>query len=191
MIKFFKVYCLFVVFNFTLTGCVSMNTISMPLKKENKVAVMPLVDIREGGETVKGDKFIDYNFMRHFLLRGYEVDMIKEFNSTSTPKQIANMDADELAKLGPKDSKYKLYVVLNNIDKTYAGLFTTTEVSLTGILIQSNPAKVIFKQNVTDTTTTTIIGTTLDPIIARLFLNEKAITNALDVLLENLKNIEI
>ncbi len=150
---------------------------------------MPLLDIRKNKPVAvaASDYIMVYGVKRPFLMQGFEVDMPSNFSDDNSLQtlQVAEMDVDELAKLGSPKSKALLYLYLNNVDITYAGVYATVNVDITASLVQKNPPKLLWKYNATESSG---VGGLQSSFVIDSFV-PKAITDTLVNLSNNVPDI--
>ena len=116
------------------------------------ITLFPTVDVRKNKKTddckLKKDHRIQNEVAIALARKGYKVIVLDSFpvNSTSYKKEaIAKMNVTELAKLGPPNSKYLMFIFLKDTSDQYLVLAAMYEVELSAILIDKSTGRCLWK----------------------------------------------
>jgi len=150
-----KSFFILIVVPFLISGCASSSVLLFQLedfyieRSVDTITLLPVVDCRKDKSGVKANYVNDIftSLERELKYKGYKVDKVNKFSETRaiTYEEIAEMEIEELAKLGPEDGQYLFLVYLNDVVRNYVLVADISMVNGTAVLIDKKNSRYIWK----------------------------------------------
>jgi hypothetical protein len=88
-------------------------------------------------------------------LKGYVLKRAARFSPDRdlTPTDVAAMDSNALAELGPENSRYLMICLLNSLETSRLIIADSAEARIAAVLIDKQNGKVLWKNEVSESTT--------------------------------------
>lgn len=117
-------------------------------KQPEAIVLMPVVDARKDPSTeVDMEKDILKPAKAVLEKKGYSVSIAPNFSSagTITSQQVATMRLPDLVQLSPAEARFLLFLYLENLEYTYAVIYKSVKVGLSGVMVQKEPEKYVWR----------------------------------------------
>jgi hypothetical protein len=128
-------------------------------KQPESIVLMPVVDARKDPSS-KVDMEGDILKPTKVALekKGYSVTVSRDFSNsrTITPQEVATMRLSDLSQLGPAEAPFLLFLYLEDLEYTYAVIYKNIKIGLSGVIVQKEPEKYVWRDK--QTTQTADVG---------------------------------